>query len=95
MRPVAVLAHLARLERLDHAVFLRHAADPLVGFDGHVSCVRPALVNYWIPACAGMTIFSRESLRRMRDQAKTGEEAECMDEYMSIPGRFSTPYRAV
>ena len=30
------LLDLARLERLDHAVLLRHAADPPVGFDGHL-----------------------------------------------------------
>ena len=29
------LADLIRFEWLDHAVLLRHAADPLVGFDGH------------------------------------------------------------
>src|SRR5206468_10284640 len=29
------LAHLARLERLDHAVLARHAADPSVALDSH------------------------------------------------------------
>jgi hypothetical protein len=30
------VAYLAGFERLDHALFLRHAADPFVGFDTHV-----------------------------------------------------------
>ncbi|MPN47200.1 hypothetical protein SDC9_194801 [bioreactor metagenome] len=29
------LAHLARLERLDHAVLLRHLTDPFVALDAH------------------------------------------------------------
>ncbi|MCY1436800.1 hypothetical protein D9M71_529360 [compost metagenome] len=35
---VALTAHLALDERLDHAVFLRHAANPLVRFDAHGGC---------------------------------------------------------
>ncbi len=31
-------AHLALDERLDHAVLLSHAANPLVRFDGHGGC---------------------------------------------------------
>jgi hypothetical protein len=31
------LAHLAGLEGLDHAVLLRHAADPLVALDAHAA----------------------------------------------------------
>ena len=34
------LLDVARLERLDHAVLLRHAADPAVGFDAHRASVR-------------------------------------------------------
>src|SRR5690606_15517246 len=35
-QPLAVAdAHLARLERFDHAVLFRHAADPFVALDGH------------------------------------------------------------
>jgi hypothetical protein len=30
-----VLADLARLERLDHAVLLGHASDPFVALDAH------------------------------------------------------------
>jgi hypothetical protein len=30
------VAHLARLEGLDHAGLLDHAADPLVALDAHV-----------------------------------------------------------
>ena len=46
------LPHLARLERLDHAVLLGHAADPFVAFDAHEKnlrqkgnsfCRRPAM----------------------------------------------------
>src|SRR5580765_7554796 len=33
--PAVGLAHLARLERLDHALLLRHTAYPFIGFDGH------------------------------------------------------------
>ena len=29
------VAYLVRLERLDHAVLLRHTANPFVGFDAH------------------------------------------------------------
>ncbi len=35
---VVAAAHLALDERLDHAVFLRHAANPLVRFDAHGGC---------------------------------------------------------
>ncbi|MNY11780.1 hypothetical protein D3C86_1448280 [compost metagenome] len=35
---IVAAAHLALDERLDHAVFLRHAANPLVRFDAHGGC---------------------------------------------------------
>jgi hypothetical protein len=31
------MAHLARLERLDHAVLAGHAADPSVALDAHAA----------------------------------------------------------
>src|SRR3977135_437063 len=38
--PAAVhFAHLSGLERLDHRVLARHAADPVVGLDAHVSSI--------------------------------------------------------
>ena len=38
--PSCGLAHLARLERLDHAVLLGHAADPFVTLDAHARRLR-------------------------------------------------------
>ncbi|MNV76675.1 hypothetical protein D3C71_1700420 [compost metagenome] len=35
---IVAATHLALDERLDHAVFLRHAANPLVRFDAHGGC---------------------------------------------------------
>ena len=41
------LAHLSRLERLDHPVLRRHAADPPVGFDGHRAHCTLAFIVFW------------------------------------------------
>ena len=35
--PLTILAHLPGLKRLDHLLFLRHTANPLIGFNTHCS----------------------------------------------------------
>src|SRR5207244_8803227 len=82
--PVAVhLAHLPRLEGLDHALLARHAPDPVVGLDAH-SDSRLCRRNPRAPRrsqVSSTTIFGNPPLRSRARRASAAAVRRAISKY--------------